>query len=91
MWQFSVTDEGTGIDLEFHNQIFTVFENLNANEDLSDGEGAGIDLALTEQIIERHGGDIWVDSEVGEGATFYFTLPPAEQGRTAASLSAGEA
>lgn len=76
MWQFSVTNEGTGIHPELHNQIFTVFENLNANEDLSDGKGAGIGLALTEQIIERHGGDIWVDSEVGEGGFSFSRFVP---------------
>lgn len=76
-WQFSVRDDGIGIDPEYHEQIFTAFEGLNGvdeNEKVPDG---GIGLALCERIVERHGGEIWVESEPGEGSTFYFTMPPA--------------
>jgi signal transduction histidine kinase len=78
-WQFAVADEGIGIDPEYHDRIFTVFEQLRVEED---GRGAGgIGLALCERIVERHGGEIWVESEPGEGATFYFTVPATGEQR----------
>ncbi|MDS0474665.1 ATP-binding protein [Natrinema sp. 1APR25-10V2] len=80
VWQFSVADEGIGIEPDHQEQIFDVFETLHATDMESDPRSSGIGLALCERIIERHGGDIWVDSTPGEGATFYFTLPaPAEE------------
>ncbi len=74
-WVVSVEDNGIGIDPEDADHIFQVFQRLHTRDD---HEGIGIGLALVERIVERHGGDIWVDSEPGEGATFYFTLPRAE-------------
>jgi PAS domain S-box-containing protein len=75
-WQFAVADEGPGIDPDYHDRIFDVFESAHTD---TEEAGSGIGLALCERIIERHGGEIWVDSEPGEGATFYFTLAtPAE-------------
>ena len=74
-WVVSVADEGIGIDPENTDQIFEVFERLHSRDEHS---GTGIGLALCERIVERHGGDIWVDSEAGEGATFSFTLPAVE-------------
>ncbi|HKY54545.1 MAG TPA: PAS domain S-box protein [Anaerolineales bacterium] len=67
---FFVRDNGMGIAPEFHERIFGLFNRLNPKI-----EGTGIGLALVKRIIEFHGGKIWVQSEVGEGATFYFTLP----------------
>jgi signal transduction histidine kinase len=78
-WQFAVTDEGIGIDPEYHDRIFTVFEQLRIDED-DKGEG-GIGLALCERIVERHGGEIWVESERGTETTFYFTLPASPEGQ----------
>jgi len=76
-WQFAVTDEGIGIDPEYHDRIFTVFEQLLIDED---GKGAGgIGLALCERIVERHGGEIWLESERGAETTFYFTLPASPE------------
>ena len=72
-WVVSVTDEGIGIDPEQADRVFEVFQSLHSRDE---HDGTGIGLALCERIVERHGGDIWVESEPGEGATFSFTLPP---------------
>lgn len=70
-WRVSVRDEGVGIDPADAGRIFDVFQSLGG----PDTQGSGIGLALCKRIVERHGGDIWVDSSPGEGATFSFTLP----------------
>jgi len=67
---FFVRDNGIGIAPKYHENIFGLFNKLNATS-----EGTGIGLTLVKRIIEVHGGKIWVESEVGKGATFYFTLP----------------
>ncbi|MXV61263.1 PAS domain S-box protein [Natronorubrum sp. JWXQ-INN-674] len=72
MWTVSIADEGIGIDPDETDQIFEVFNRLHSREEY---DGTGIGLALCERIVERHGGEIWVESEPGEGATFSFTLP----------------
>lgn len=66
---FYVRDNGIGIRKEFQDRVFGLFDKLNP-----DSEGTGIGLALVKRIIEVHGGKIWVESEEGTGATFYFTL-----------------
>jgi signal transduction histidine kinase len=73
-WLVSVADDGVGIDPEHTDAVFEVFQQLHSREEHG---GTGLGLALCERIVERHGGDIWVGSEPGEGATFYLTLPPA--------------
>ena len=72
MWEVSVQDEGIGIDPDEQDRIFEVFKRLQSQ---NDHKGSGIGLALCQRIVERHGGDIWVESEPGEGSTFSFTLP----------------
>jgi len=67
---FVVLDNGLGIAPEYHERIFGLFDKLDAAS-----EGTGIGLALVKRIIEFHGGHIWVQSEMGNGSTFYFTLP----------------
>ncbi|AHG04326.1 histidine kinase [Halobacterium sp. DL1] len=71
-WVVSVRDEGIGIDAENADRVFEVFQRLHSQDEHA---GTGIGLALCERIVERHGGDIRVDSAPGEGTTFSFTLP----------------
>jgi signal transduction histidine kinase len=70
--QFSVTDNGIGIDPKYHQKIFEMFHRLREIEDKT---GTGLGLAIVERIVKNHGGKVWVESEKGHGATFYFTLP----------------
>jgi signal transduction histidine kinase/ActR/RegA family two-component response regulator len=70
---FSVQDNGIGIEAEFKQQIFGIFKRLHGQN----YPGTGIGLAICQRIVERYNGRIWVDSKVGEGSRFWFTLPPS--------------
>ena len=73
-WEFYVKDNGIGFKQQFADRIFNLFQRLQSHKDYP---GTGIGLPICKRVIERHGGKIWAESNPGEGATFYFTLPEA--------------
>jgi len=75
-WQFSVSDNGPGIDKKYHDRIFQIFQTLAPRDER---ENTGIGLTLVKKIIGIYGGSIWVESELGRGTTFYFTVPKKEE------------
>ncbi len=78
-WIFSVSDNGPGINEKYHDKIFEVFQTLSPKDETED---VGIGLSIVKKIVELYNGNIWVESKVGEGTTFLFTMPKTAESNT---------
>jgi signal transduction histidine kinase len=84
-WKFNVTDNGPGIEEKHFERIFQMFQTLAPRDEF---ESTGVGLTVAKKIVELYHGKIWVESEVGKGSTFFFTLPKQEIGAEDEKLQA---
>jgi len=87
-WRFSVSDNGPGIESKYFDRIFRLFQTLAPRDEF---ESTGVGLAVVKKIIEMYGGRIWVESEVGRGSTFFFTMPLRRPSQASEGVSAPSA
>ena len=77
VWKFSISDNGPGIEEKYFERIFRIFQTLAPKDEF---ESTGVGLTLVKKIVELYGGKVWVESALGQGSTFFFTLPKKTPG-----------